>query len=151
MSYLKFAVLATSAVIALVAALTPLNVSLAAVDDDEAANTQIAELYQLQAAFHRAASIHNPSGLDSPETINQRVSDMLSLWTGNRFVSLAPSFKTHFDIHGNTADVYFECHYFDANTWQDKSHVAFDGTADKDDGHWLLAHADAPSVGVPQP
>ena len=29
------------------------------------------------------------------------------------WVSLAPAFKTQFDIHGNTANIYFECHYAD--------------------------------------
>jgi hypothetical protein len=171
-------------------------VRLSVVDDDT--NTQVAELFQLQAAFHRAASVHNPSGLDSSDAIGQRIVDMLSLWTddgsltlmivsparpflgkgepgsascapgsntlcdfftnvagsfqpGNRFVSLAPAYKTHFELHGNTASVYFECHYFDAATWQDKSHVAFDGTAERVNGRWLLAHADAPGMGVPYP
>ena len=170
---------------------------LAAVADEDA-NTQITELYQLQAAFHRAASVHTPNGLDSQDILDQRIADMLSLWTDdgsltlmtvspgrlfvgkgepgtpscapgantlcdfftnvagsfrpdNRLVSLAPAYATHFEPHGNTATVYFECHYFDANTWQDKTHIAFDGTAEKVDGHWLFSHADAPGIAVPYP
>src|SRR5712692_3850752 len=41
---------------------------------------QITHLYQLQAAFHRAASVHSLTG-DPPEVINQRIQDMLALWT----------------------------------------------------------------------
>jgi len=44
-------------------------------------NTQVAKLYQLQAAFHRAASVHDPVNGDSPAAIDQRIRDMLSLWT----------------------------------------------------------------------
>ena len=44
-------------------------------------NTQLAELYQLQAAFHRAATVHDPVNGDSAATIDQRIRDMLSLWT----------------------------------------------------------------------
>jgi hypothetical protein len=30
----------------------------------------------------------------------------------NKFVALTPSYKEFFDVHGNTAAVYFECYYF---------------------------------------
>lgn len=170
-----------------------------AVPPSDDTNTQLAELFELQAAFHRAASVHNPSGPDTLDTINERIVEMLSLWTddgsltlktvsparefnkgkgapgaascaagsntlcdfftnvagsfqpGNRFISLSPTYKIHFDILGNTASVYFECHYFDANNWQDRTHIAFDGTAEKVEGRWLFSHADAPGVGVPYP
>jgi len=41
----------------------------------------VAKLYELQAAFHRAASVHDPVNGDSPEVITERVREMLSLWT----------------------------------------------------------------------
>jgi len=176
---------------------------------------QNAELYQLQAAFHRAATVHDPVNGDSADVIDQRIRDMLSLWTddgsvmlqvgsnafdgnyagqgnpsdpstcptpstdatnrgtlctlfkyvagsfqaANKFVSLAPAYKTAFDIHGKTATVYFECHYFNVATdpttgkplWKAASHVVFDGSAQKTDGNWLFSHADSPVAGIPIP
>ena len=44
-------------------------------------NTQLAELYQLQAAFHAAATVHDPVNGDSPAEIDQRIRDMMALWT----------------------------------------------------------------------
>jgi hypothetical protein len=175
-------------------------------------NTQTAELYQLQAAFHRAASVQDPLNGDSAAVVDQRIREMLSIWTEdgilrlsvgnpfdgsfawkgdvdsnclppsgnpanqgtlctffkyvagsfqarNKFVSLAPAYKTSFAIHGNTAGMYFECHYFnianDATTgkplWTQASHVKFDGQARKENGRWLLSFADAPAAGVPVP
>lgn len=171
------------------------------------ANTQTAELYQLQAAFHRAASVHSLTG-DPPEVINQRIQDMLALWTDdavlvlavgsprdghyigkgdlfsncsmpsgdpnnqgtlctffkyvsgsfqpqNIFVSLAPSYQTQFQVRGNTAMVYFECHYFDVSgsppAWTARSHVGFMGSARNVDGQWLFsdAYAQVPPVPIP--
>ena len=121
------------------------------------ANTQIAKLYELQAAFHRYATVHDPINGDSQDVIDQRIRDVQSLWTDegsltlsigntfdgyyagkadptdsincgppsgnasdqgtlctffkyvagsyqakNKFVSLAPAYKTTFDIQGNT-------------------------------------------------
>jgi hypothetical protein len=40
-------------------------------------NTQLAELYQLQAAFHAAATVHDPVNGDSAAAIDQRIRDML--------------------------------------------------------------------------
>lgn len=42
---------------------------------------QTAELYQLQAAFHRALTVHDPVNGDSSDVVTQRIRDMLSLWT----------------------------------------------------------------------
>jgi hypothetical protein len=173
-------------------------------------NKQTAQLYELQAAFHRAATIHDPVNGDSPAVIEQRIRDMLALWTedgelnapngvyigngdpsdpatcptpssnpanlgtlctffkyvagsfqpGNKFVSLAPSFKTSFDVQGKTASVYFECLYFniaiDPGTglplWQLVSHPLFDGTAQKVHGTWLFSRANpSPPGGIPVP
>jgi hypothetical protein len=168
---------------------------------------QIAQLYQLQAAFHRVASVHHLTG-DDQATINQRIQDMLALWTDdavlvlavgsprdghyigkgdlfsncsppsgdpnnqgtlctffkyvsgsfqsqNIFVSLAPSYETQFQVAGNTAMVYFECHYFDVSgsppAWTARSHVAFDGSARLVNGQWLFsfAHGSVPPVPIP--
>ena len=177
-------------------------------------NAQLAQLYQLQAAFHRAATVHDPVNGDSAAVIDQRIRDMLSLWTddgslnvqvggaldgdyigngdpadpstcptpsgdptnrgtlctffkyvagafqpANKFVSLAPSFLTEFTIHGNTATVYFQCHYFNVAInpasgkplWTAVSHLVLDGTASKVNGVWLFSHANGPLAGVPIP
>src|SRR5229473_521401 len=46
-----------------------------------AENTQLAELYQLQAAFHAASTVHDPVNGDSPVAIDQRIRDMMAIWT----------------------------------------------------------------------
>jgi hypothetical protein len=76
----------------------------------------------------------------------------------NRFVSLAPAYKTRFEIHGDTATVYFECHYFnvdptraDRPLWKDMAHLVFDGTAKKVDGQWRFDHANTVVASVPLP
>ena len=167
-------------------------------------------MYQLQAAFHRAATVHDPVNGDSAEVIDQRIRDMLSLWTedgsldtpngtysgngapsdpstcpkpsgnpanpgtlctffkyvagsfqpANKFVSLAPSFKTSFDIQGKTAAVNFECIYFNVAIdpltgnplWKLAAHPVFDGSAEKVKGTWLFSHANnVPPGGIPIP
>ena len=181
-----------------------------------ATNAQLAELYKLQAAFHRATTVHDPVNGDSQDVIDQRIKSMLSLFTvnatlapivgfdangkaiynryigrgdldtncpapssdlnnrgticsffkyvsgsfqpGNRFIELGPSYKTNFDIHGNTASVYFECWYFDAsNSTRDtpiltlKAHLTAQGTATKVDGAWLFSLIGGPPAGLPRP
>jgi hypothetical protein len=51
-------------------------------------NAQQANLSQLLAAFHRAASVHDPINGDSAATIDQRIRDMLSLWTDDGSIDL---------------------------------------------------------------
>ena len=118
---------------------------------------QVADLYELQAAFHEAAS-HGGN-----------VDQMLSLWADDGslavgatvyagkdglrnffsnvsgafkhdWVSLAPAFKTQFDIRGDTAEIYFECHYADPSVtpYVLKSDISATGTAKKVHGKWLL-------------
>jgi hypothetical protein len=67
----------------------------------------------------------------------------------NKLISLSPAYATAFDIQGNTAKVYFQCHYFDVSsgdTWTPVLHIAFNGTATWQGGHWLLQHAEAPKL-----
>jgi hypothetical protein len=177
-------------------------------------STSLTELYRLQGAFHREASVHDPVNGDAEDVINQRVVAMLALWTedgwvwldvggsrdgyyqgkgslsdpsacpppstsygnrgtlctffkyvagsfqaANKFVSLAPSYKTQFHVRGLSSTVYFECHYFnvvmDADTgrplWAPASHVVFDGGARLIEGRWRLSYAHLPAAGVPIP
>ena len=184
-------------------------------------NTQTARLYQLQADFHRAASVHDWVNGDTQAVIDARILEMLDLWTPdgvlhlsvggsfdgfydyrgdvftpadvedvgrcptlsgavnttrgtlctffryvagsfqlpNRIVSLAPAYKTRFDIQGETAGVYFECHYFNVAPaaapvvpWPPRaglpawtptgSQVVANGTAVKRHGDWRFFYLD---------
>lgn len=44
---------------------------------------QVAALYELQAAFHRASTVRDPINGDSDDLIQQRIQAVLSLWTDN--------------------------------------------------------------------
>lgn len=101
----------------------PLNAQVASPE-----STQVGEIYQLQAAFHRAKTTQDidlmMSLWDADGTLNVQGdsnspyvgSDRLrSFWLGSgsfthhRF-SLVPSFKTRIEVHGDQAWLYFECH-----------------------------------------
>jgi hypothetical protein len=176
---------------------------------------QIAKLFELEASFHGAVSVHNYVDGDSPEVVDQRIRKVLSLWAedgtldlesgtyevngwyvgrgnlddpstcqppttnyydrgtlctlykyvasyfkpGAKLIALAPPYKTHFQVNGTTATVYFECHYFDVGIepttgkplWKAKSHVDLDGSAIEINGQWFFWNAKATKVGVPVP
>ena len=178
-------------------------------------NTQTSELYKLQAAYHRAASVHDPVSGDSPVAITERIRAMLLLWSpdavlhlnvgssavdgdylgtgdpddeatcpapsvdpanrgtlctffkfrsgafqpANKWISLAPSYKTRFDVHGDMATVYFECHYFNVGLdpatlkplWTPVSHASFNGSARNFNGKWVFSYVDATIPPVPIP
>jgi hypothetical protein len=178
-------------------------------------NTQVARLYELQAAIHAALCVRDPVNGDSAPVIIQRIRDALSLWTddgsitlslnnsaidgnyvgngdpedpstcptlstdpsargtlctlfkyvggsfqpGNKLVPLAPAYLTHFDVHGDSASVYYQTHFFnvapdaDGNPlWMPRVHQVFDGTARKVDGRWLFARGVATlATKVPTP
>src|SRR5438874_12337458 len=176
--------------VAMLLAADALPISPAHAAGRDKANTQTAELYQLQAAFHAAASC---AGLDR----DQHIQDMLALWTedgvliagsttyqgrgvwngsscspagptlcdffanhagpfvsGRAWVGLSASFQTAIDVLGDTATLFFECHYFDVSTTppQWKSDASYGvpgqpltGLARKVNGKWLLSYAVAAS------
>jgi ketosteroid isomerase-like protein len=88
---------------------------------------QIGEIYELQAAFHRAKTTQDLDLMmslwaDDATFVNKTAgatfvgSDQIrSFWQGSgsfthhRF-SLVPSYKTTIQVHGNEAFLYFECH-----------------------------------------
>lgn len=86
------------------------------------------------------------------------------LQQANKFVSLSPAYKTHYepvrewDGHWKSS-VYFECHYFDVSLnpttgqpfWTAKSHVDLDGEAEKIDGRWYFTRVSTAAVPVPVP
>lgn len=170
---------------------------------------QEAELYKLQAAFHRSATVHDPVLGDSSEVITQRIREMLSLWTSsavlsvqgfgpidgyyigngdpddasscpkpagtagsyrgtlctyfkwvagsfqasNKFIVLTPSYLTSFDISGDTATGYWECHYYDvsATPWTAKVKIQTNTSFQKVKGHWFLSSIEATPAGIPIP
>lgn len=79
--------------------------------------------------------------------------------SANKFVSLAPSYKTEIHVYGSDATVYFECHFFNVAPdpatgnplWAATGHLSFDGGATKVGKGWLFSRASAHVVGVPLP
>jgi hypothetical protein len=159
-------------------------------DDSQDANKAIAQLYELQAAFHDAAG---GAGVDAT-TKAKHLSEMLELFTddavlivastvyvgrgdvntaclpgsltlcdffqnhagsfvlGRNWAALTSLARTHFEVHGKRADVYFECHYFDVATAAKMSDVSYGllgqpstGQARKVRGKWLLSFAEVGS------
>jgi ketosteroid isomerase-like protein len=90
---------------------------------------QIGEIYELQAAFHRAKTTQDidlmmslwaddatfTNNRNGVATTYQGSADIRSFWLGsgsflNHRFSLVPSFKTTIEVHGDGAFLYFECH-----------------------------------------
>lgn len=124
-------------------------------------NKQVAEIYQLQAAFHLAKS-------------NQDIDLMMSLWDPNgsltipgdpnspyvgldklqafllstgsfthHRLSLVPSFKIQIDVHGQEAFFYEECHDvqdFDLPTRFIAADTFLAGTLRKIEGKWVFSN-----------
>ena len=92
------------------------------------ATADVAQIYQLQAAFHRAKTaqdIELMMSLWDPKATLKVHGDPKSPYVGteqlqgfwlhsgsfkNRRFSLVPSFKTRIAVRDNEADLYFECH-----------------------------------------
>jgi hypothetical protein len=122
-------------------------------------STQTAEIYQLQAAFHRAKSTQ---GLDlmmslwaddgtlnvqgDPHSPYVGSQSLRSFWQGSgsfthRRFSLVPSFKTQIDVSGDQAWLYFECHDigdFDLTTRFIAADLFLAGTVRNVGGTWLF-------------
>lgn len=90
-------------------------------------SVQVGEIYQLQAAFHRAKTTQDLDLMMSlwaeDATFTNRTTgktydgtdEIKSFWQGsgsftNHRFSLVPSYKTQIDVHGDEAYLYFECH-----------------------------------------
>ncbi|HEY2945757.1 MAG TPA: hypothetical protein VGN09_25220 [Vicinamibacteria bacterium] len=70
-------------------------------------NTQVARLYQLQAAIHGALSVHDPVNGDPVPVITQRIRDALSLWTDDGSITLSlniPAIDGTYVGNGNPDD-----------------------------------------------
>jgi ketosteroid isomerase-like protein len=99
----------------------------AGVRSARAESVQVAEIYQLQAAFHQAKTTQDLElmmSLWAEDATFTNVStgttyvgsdSIRSFWQGSgsfthhRF-SLVPSYKTKIEVHGDEAFLYFECH-----------------------------------------
>jgi hypothetical protein len=126
-------------------------------------SSQIGELHALQAAFHEALSYNGDPATSAQHLIlmGQLFADDATLTMvdanvhlqGNAaivaffanaapfhhdFVSLSTAFRTTFDVDGDTANVYFECHFANPATDVIFSHRFLSGTAKRVHGHWLF-------------
>lgn len=126
-------------------------------------STQVAEIYELQAAFHRAKttqdidlmmSLWDPQASLTVETVSPPATyvglDQIRAfflssgsWKFQRF-SLVPSFKIRIQVQGDYASLYFECHDVGnyVNYPPDNRTFANDGTLSgiirKTGGKWLF-------------
>lgn len=99
----------------------------------------------------------NPANQGTLCTLYRYVSASFKL--GNIYISLTPAFKQSYDVTGNTALVFFECHFFDVATdpttgkpaWKAVSHVAYNGAAAKVNGVWRFTWSVTQKVPVPVP
>ena len=119
-------------------------------------STQTGEIYQLQAAFHRAKTTQDidlmmslwadDGTLHTNGTVYQGATALRGFWsTSPSFVnhrfSLVPSFKTQIDVHGDTAYLYFECHdvgNFDQATRFIAGDTFLKGTVRNVSGNWVF-------------
>lgn len=116
----------------------------------------IAQIYQLQANFHRAKTFRDidlmmslwapDATLTQGSLVVQGTDALRAFWlsTGsfntalNMRESLSPSFKIRIQPHGDTAYLYFECHDVDEVTGAFVSHLWLAGTVKHVDGEWLF-------------
>ena len=128
-------------------------------------STQVAEIYELQAAYHQAKttqdialmmSLWDPEAVFTVETVNppatyvglaQIQSFFLSSgsWQNQRF-SLVPSFKTEIQVQGDYAYLYFECHdvgNYALPTRNIANDAANSGIIRKAGGKWLFLNIPA--------
>lgn len=69
--------------------------------EDEQQLAQVAELEQLHATFHAAASVHDYVNGDSPAVITQRIRDVLSIWTQDGKLTIVNNTATAGNYIGN--------------------------------------------------
>lgn len=121
---------------------------------------QVGEIYQLQAAFHRAKSTQDIdlmmslwavdgvlNNQNDPKSPYVGSDELRAFWVSsgsfkNRRFSLVPSFKTQIDVHGNDAWLYFECHDvgdYDLSTRFIASDTFLGGTVSNVGGNWVFA------------
>ena len=149
----RLAAIAAVLILAVVAAVAWTSRNTASADSGKAA---VGEIYQLQAAFHRAKTTQDLDlmlSLWAPDAVLhangkdiKSESDMRAYWAGSpsfkehRF-SLVPSFKEVIQPKGDTAYLYFECHdvaSFDQSTRTIAGDTFLAGTVRLENGKWLF-------------
>ena len=127
-------------------------------------STQVGEIYELQAAFHRAKTMQDIELMMSLWDVNGTLTvpgnpnstfvgseQIRSFWqssgsfTRRRF-SLVPSFKTQIDVHGDEAWLYFECHDvgdYDLPNRAIASDTFLAGTVRNERGKWVFSNMTA--------
>jgi len=135
-------------------------------DPGSPASAQVAKIYRLQAAFHRAKTTQDLDlmmSLWAHDAILNIQGDPNSPYTGtgairaffqnsgsftHRRFSLVPSFKTQIGVHGNKAWLYFECHDvgdYDLVSRSIASDTFLAGTLRNLCGNWVFADMTAGS------
>jgi hypothetical protein len=77
----------------------------------------------------------------------------------NRFLSLAPAYKTEIHVYGTDATLSFECHFFNVAAdpatgnplWTSAGHLSVDAGATNFGKRWKLSHANVEVTGIPVP
>ena len=130
-------------------------------------STQVSEIYELQAAYHRAkttqdidlmmslwdpdATLNIQGDPNSPYLGTERIRAFFlgsGSFTHVRF-SLVPSFKIQINVHGSEASLYFECHdvgNFDRSDRSIASDAFLAGTVRKLGGKWVFSNMTAGSA-----
>jgi hypothetical protein len=128
-------------------------------ENEQHENEQVGEIYQLQAAFHRAKttqdinlmmSLWDVNGIlhvqGDPNSPYIGLDRLMSFWqssgsfTHRRF-SLVPSFKIQIHVYGHQASLYFECHDvgdYDLVTRSIAADTFLAGTLRKVEDRWLF-------------
>ncbi|HUK97203.1 MAG TPA: nuclear transport factor 2 family protein [Gaiellaceae bacterium] len=123
-----------------------------------------ADLYQIdqiERTFHRAGSTHNVDLMMSLFAPGATFNVGTQAYTGraqirrffatvnpafqpgNRWVSDTPSYKIKETVNGNTATLYFQCHYVDPETKRVMLVIGVNHNLEKIDGRWLIVDAAA--------
>lgn len=120
-------------------------------------SAQLGRLYELQGAFHGALNAGDAEAVRALWTDDATVMAMGSTFTGpdeivaffsgsgpfvNGWASLAPAYKTRFEVHGNTASYQFECVYVaespNLTGLPVQAHLNASGTMRKVGDRWLF-------------
>jgi len=134
----------------------------------DATTERQAELYQIdqvEKTFHKAGSTHNVDLVMSLFAPGATFNVGTSTYTGkaqirrffakvnpafqakNHWESDSPSYKIRETVNGDTATLYFECHYVDIRTGKVAIVVGVDHNLQKINGKWLIVSGSgAPAV-----
>lgn len=131
--------------------------------------SDVVKIYEVQAAFQRAASTKNLGLMTSLFTDDATLSMGGQTYTGkgqvrtffatvagsfqpqNHWLSLTTSPSIRIEDRGDRVRLYFESVYVDAVTMQVKAHLYADTTLVRIDGRWLILNMEAGPAGLLKP